>query len=129
MPSYDRIRISNLEQRLAVAPEGGVLARPADLEMLADLYLQADSHTPALEVIQRLLALPEAAALSATRRATLQLKAVDCRLAQGDALSALAQCRELLVNECDLDAGGVRSTLHLRCAEALRRLGRLADAR
>ena len=129
MPSYDRIRISNLEQRLAVTPEAGALARPADLELLADLYLQADSHTPALEVIQQLLSLPEAAALSATRRATLELKAVACRLAQGDALGALAQCRELLVNEGQLEAGGVRATLHLRCAEALQRLGRLADAR
>ena len=129
MPSYDRIRISNLEQRLAVTPEAGALARPADLELLADLYLQADSHTPALDIIQQLLALPEAAALSHTRRATLELKAVACRLAQGDALGALAQCRDLLVSEGELDAGGVRSTLHVRCAEALERLGRLADAR
>ncbi len=129
MPSYDRIRISNLEQRLAVTPEAGALARPADLELLADLYLQADSHTPALDIIQQLMALPEAAALSFTRRATLELKAVACRLAQGDALGALAQCRELLVSEGEIEAGGVRSTLHLRCAEALQRLGRLADAR
>jgi DNA-binding NtrC family response regulator len=129
LPSYDRIRISNLEQRLAVTPEAGALARPADLELLADLYLQADSHTPALDVIRQLLALPEAASLSPTRRATLELKAVACRLAQGDALGALAQCRELLVHEDELEAGGVRAALHLRCAEALQRLGRLADAR
>jgi DNA-binding NtrC family response regulator/Tfp pilus assembly protein PilF len=129
VPSYDRIRISNLEQRLAVTPEAGSLARPADLEMLADLYLQADSHTPALDVIQQLLALPEAAALSPTRRAALELKAVSCRLAQGDALGALAQCRDLLASEAELDAGAVRATLHTRCAEALAKLGRLADAR
>jgi len=129
VPSYDRIRISNLEQRLAATPEAGALARPADLELLADLYLQADSHTPALDTIRQLLSLPETAGLSATRRAALELKAIACRLAQGDALGALAQCRELLVNEGALEAGGVRSTLHLRCAEALQRLGRLADAR
>ena len=129
MPSYDRIRISNLEQRLAVTPGAESLSRPADLESLADLYLQADSYTPALDVIQQLLALPEASALSATRRATLQLKAVACKLAQGDSLGALAQCRELLVDEAELEAGSVRAALHLGCAEALQRLGRLADAR
>ena len=129
MPSYDRIRISNLEQRLATTPEAGLYARPADLELLADLYLQADTYTPALETIQRLLTLPEACALSVSRRAALELKAVACRLAQGDALGALAQCRELLVRENEIEAGAVRATLHLRCAEALQRLGRLADAR
>ena len=129
MPSYDRIRISNLEQRLAVDADGGTMSRPVELELLADLYLQADNHTPALEVIQRLLALPEAATLSAERRASLELKGVACRLAQGDALGALAQCRELLATESQLGDNAVRATLHLRCAEALHRLGRLADAR
>jgi DNA-binding NtrC family response regulator/Tfp pilus assembly protein PilF len=129
VPSYDRIRISNLEQRLAVAPKGGAYAQPQELELLADLYLQADSYTPALETIERLLALPEAAALSPSRRTALELKAVACRLAQGDGLAALAQCRELLSRESDLDSGAVRATLHLRCAEALQHLGRLADAR
>jgi DNA-binding NtrC family response regulator len=129
VPSYDRIRISNLEQRLAVGPEGGAYTRPAELELLADLYIQADSHTPALETIQRLLALPEARALSASRRAALELKAVACRLGQGDSLGALGQCRELLAQESEIDSAAVRSTLHLRCADALQRLGRLADAR
>ncbi|MEK7824407.1 MAG: sigma 54-interacting transcriptional regulator [Candidatus Eisenbacteria bacterium] len=129
MPSYDRIRISNLEQRLAVTPEGGAYARPAELELLADLYIQADTYTPALEIIQRLLTLPEARALSASRRAALELKAVACRLAQGDSLGALGQCRELLAGESEIDSGAVRATLHLRCADALQRLGRLADAR
>jgi DNA-binding NtrC family response regulator len=129
VPSYDRIRISNLEQRLAVSPKGGPYALPADLELLADLYLQADSYTPALETIERLLTRPEAAVLSTSRRTALELKAVACRLAQGDALAALAQCRELLGHESELESGAVRATLHLRCAEALQRLGRLADAR
>jgi DNA-binding NtrC family response regulator len=127
--SYDRIRISNLEQRLATTPEAGVYARPAELELLADLYIQADTYTPALETIQRLLTLPEARALSTSRRVALELKAVACRLAQGDALGALGQCRELLAAESEIDAGAVRATLHLRCGEALHRLGRLADAR
>ena len=129
MASYDRIRISNLEQRLATTPEAGVYARPAELELLADLYVQADTYTPALETIQRLLTLPEARALSTSRRVALELKAVACRLAQGDALGALGQCRELLAAESEIDAGAVRATLHLRCGEALHRLGRLADAR
>jgi DNA-binding NtrC family response regulator len=129
VPSYDRIRISNLEQRLAVAPVGEVFARPAELELLADLYVQADTYTPALEIIQRLLMLPEARALSASHRAALELKAVACRLAQGDSLGALGQCRELLAGEPDIDSSAVRAMLHLRCADALQRLGRLADAR
>ncbi|MBI3539653.1 MAG: sigma 54-interacting transcriptional regulator, partial [Candidatus Eisenbacteria bacterium] len=129
VPSYDRIRISNLEQRLAVTPKGGPYALPADLELLADLYLQADSYTPALETIELLLSRPEAGSLSPSRRTALELKAVACRLAQGDALAALAQCRELLGGEAELDSGSVRSTLHLRTAEALLRLGRLSDAR
>jgi DNA-binding NtrC family response regulator len=129
VPSYDRIRISNLEQRLAVTPEGGAYAHPAELELLADLYIQADTYTPALEIIQRLLTLPETRGLSASRRAAIELKAVACRLAQGDPLGALGQCRELLAGESDIDSSAVRATLHLRCADALERLGRLADAR
>ena len=42
MPSYDRIRISNLEQRLAADSDGDGHSRPAELELLADLYIQAD---------------------------------------------------------------------------------------
>ncbi|TMQ72011.1 MAG: tetratricopeptide repeat protein [Candidatus Eisenbacteria bacterium] len=129
MPSYDKVRISNLEQRLAVGPDGEPFGHPEELELLADLYIQADTYTPALETIQRLLTLPGAHALSASRRAALELKAVACRLAQGDSLGALGQCRELLVRESDIDSGAVRAALHLRCADALQRLGRLADAR
>src|SRR5258706_14635478 len=100
VPSYDRIRISNLEQRLAATSAGAGHTRPAELELLADLYIQADTYTPALEIIQRLLTLPEAHALSVSRRAGLELKAVACRLAQGDSLGALGQCRELLAGGC-----------------------------
>ena len=69
MSSYDRNRIADLEGRIVVAPPSGAHAAIAELEMLADLYLQADSYVPALETIQRLLELPDARALSATRRA------------------------------------------------------------
>ena len=34
MPSYDRIRISNLEQRLAITPRGGAYPEPQELELL-----------------------------------------------------------------------------------------------
>ena len=83
MPSYDRNRIADLEGRLTVSAER-VPAAVAELEMLADLYLQADSYLPALETIQRLLRLPQARSLSAARRAALELKAVSCRISQGD---------------------------------------------
>ena len=101
----------------------------AELEMLADLYLQADSYVPALETIQRLLALPQARSLSGSRRGALEAKAISCRIAQGDCSAALAHCREALRDERQIDSLAVRALLHLRCAEALSTLGRLEESR
>ena len=135
MPIDDRNRIAELEEKLALAcgsglPTGGAPQTAlAELEMLADLYMQADSYVPALETIERLLALPAAQTLSPTRRVALESRAVACRLAQGDALGALAHCRELLATEERIDSGPVRAGIHMQCAEALFRLGRLDDAR
>jgi tetratricopeptide (TPR) repeat protein len=89
--------------------------------MLADLYLQADSYLPALETIQRLLESPEARGLSASRRAAFEAKAIACRLAQGDAMAALAQCRDVLARESTIDSLPVRvpaciSELRMRCS-------------
>ena len=88
MPAYDEYRISQLEERLAT---DGIARAVADLDLLADLYLQADSYQPARQTIERLLARPEARELSADRRAGLESKAVACRLRQGDAQGALAR--------------------------------------
>ena len=129
MPSYDRIRISNLEQRLAVTPEGGAHSRPEELELLADLYIQADSYVPALETIERLLTLPEGRTLSPTRRAALESKAVACRLGQGDCQAALAHCRDLLRDQAQIDSVPIRARLHLQCADALFGLSRFAECR
>ncbi len=135
MPIDDRNRIAELEGKLALTcgsglPVGGTPQDAvADLEMLADLYLQADSSVPALETIERLLALPAARTLSPARRVALESRAVACRLAQGDTLGALAHCRELLATEGGVDAVPGRAGIHLQCAEALFRLGRLDDAR
>ena len=128
MPSYDPTRIAQLEERLSVTPPTGDTAL-LDFEMLADLYLQADSYLPALETIDRLLALPAAGTLSPTRRAALESKAVGCRLASGDCASALAHCRELLVHEDQIDSAAVRARIHVQCADALFRLGRLPECR
>jgi DNA-binding NtrC family response regulator/Tfp pilus assembly protein PilF len=98
------------------------------LEMLADLYMQADSYIPALETIAKLLALPAARTLSSVRRATLESRAVACRLAQGDCQGALAHCRDLLVMEDQIDSIPLRARIRLQCAEALFRLARLEDA-
>jgi len=128
VPSYDRNRIADLEGRLTVSAER-VPAAVAELEMLADLYLQADSYLPALETIQRLLRLPQARSLSAARRAALELKAVSCRISQGDCAAALAHCREILRSESQIDSLPVRALLHQRSAEALLKLTRLEEAR
>jgi DNA-binding NtrC family response regulator/Tfp pilus assembly protein PilF len=135
VPINDRNRIAELEERLALACEPGVPAGAAppaalaELEMLADLYMRADSYVPALETIERLLALPASQTLSPARRTALESRAVACRLAQGDALGALAHCRELLATEDRIDSVPVRARVHMQCAEALFRLGRLDDAR
>src|SRR5262245_7508564 len=97
--------------------------------MLADLYLQADSYVPALETIERLLSLPGARSLSPARRAALEMKAVACRLGQGDCQAALAHCRDLLRDETRIDSIPVRARLHKLCADALFGLGRIADGR
>jgi DNA-binding NtrC family response regulator len=128
VPSFDPRRIADLEERLATSTvvEGGSLA---EFEMLADLYLQADSYVPALETIQRVLALPQARSLSLGRRAALEAKAIACRIAQGDFAAALAQCREVLAREREIDSLATRSLLHLRAAEALFQLARFEECR
>jgi DNA-binding NtrC family response regulator len=123
----DRERISYLEQRLS--PERGVDAgpEPAELEMLADLYMQSDSYLPALETIDRLLSLPASRRLTPERRLALESKAVACRLARGEAQSAVAHARELL-REVPAAAEGLRAGLMLQCAQGEFRLGRIEEA-
>jgi DNA-binding NtrC family response regulator/Tfp pilus assembly protein PilF len=128
VPSFDPRRIADLEERLATPPAAGGETVP-ELEMLADIYLQADSYLPALEVIQRLLGLPQADSLSTSRRAALEAKAIECRLAQGDSAAALAHCREVLAREHEIEAPGVRALLHLRAADALFQLARFDECR
>jgi tetratricopeptide (TPR) repeat protein len=123
----DRNVIAHLEERLAQSPDPADAL--AELEMLADLYIQADSHLPALETIDRLLSLPAARTLSATRRAALESKAISCRIAQGQVQAALAQVREVLQRESTIESPQVRSRLHLQCSAALFQLGRLAESR
>jgi DNA-binding NtrC family response regulator/tetratricopeptide (TPR) repeat protein len=123
----DRERISYLEQRLS--PERVVDAgpQPAELEMLADLYMQSDSYLPALETIDRLLSLPASRRLTAERRLALEAKAVACRLARGEAQSAVAHARELL-RETPTAADGLRAGLLLECARGEFALGRIDEA-
>jgi len=125
----DRNRIAQLEERLAVFPAAPGRASFAELEMLADLYMQADSYLPALETIERLLALPAERTLSATRRAALESKAIACRLARGECQDALAQCREVLRLDAQIESLPVRARLYLQSAEALVRLARLSESR
>ncbi len=128
MPNIDRSRIERLEERLAVAPTARDDERVAALEMLVDLYLQADSYVPALETIERLLRLREVSTLSFSRRAALECKRIACWLVRGDTLAALGQSRELLAREAELDSPALRALLHFHCGEALLRLGRFEEA-
>jgi len=125
----DRNRIAELEERLAVAQDQPGRTALAELEMLADLYMQADSHVPALETIERLLALPVARTLGDDRRAALEIKALACRLAQGDCQGALAHSRELLATEDRIGSASLRARIRLQCSEALFRLARLEESR
>ncbi len=127
VPMANRIQIAHLEQRLALDPLRSGDHSPAELELLADLYLQSDQYMPALETIDRLLSLPAARALSRVRRAALESKAIDCRLARGDCQAALAQCREWLRDEGSLDSVVLRARLHVQAAKALQELGRIDE--
>jgi DNA-binding NtrC family response regulator/Tfp pilus assembly protein PilF len=129
VPKDDRNVIAHLEERLAQAASAAAPDAMAEFELLADLYVQADSYLPALEVIGQLLSRPEAQTLSIARRTAIELKAVKCRLAQGEAQAALGQCRELLQREAAIDLVPVRARLRLACADALFRLGRLEESR
>jgi DNA-binding NtrC family response regulator len=126
VPNDDRNVIAHLETRLANAPSVDALA---ELEMLADLYLQADGHLPALETIERLLSHPASRTLSPARRAALESKAIACRLARGESQAALGQCREWLSREAELESPALRARLHLQSADALFRLGRIEESR
>ncbi|MGH7742353.1 MAG: sigma 54-interacting transcriptional regulator, partial [Candidatus Eiseniibacteriota bacterium] len=128
MPKDDRNVIAHLEQRLAGTASFAAPDAMAELELLADLYVQADSYLPALEVIGQLLSRPEARTLSLARRSAIELKAVSCRLAQGEAQAALGQCRELLQREAEIDSTAVRARLRLACGDALFRMGRLEES-
>src|SRR5512140_2085491 len=123
----DRSRIALLEERLASAPGKSGEPTPAELELLADLYLEADIYVPALETIDRLLSLPAARALSRERRVAIESRAVACRLARGDGQAALAHCRELLVGEDTLESAALRSRLNVLMARALQDLGRIEE--
>ncbi len=125
----DRKQIVQLEARLVAAPALNAGSAMAELEMLADLYIQADHHMPALETIDRLLSLPEARTLSRSRRAGLESKAVACRIERGDCQAALAQCRELLREETGLSSLALRARLHVLAARAAQNIGRIEESR
>ena len=122
----DRSKITSLEKRLT-GPPAEPEALVGDLEILADLYIQADSHVPALETIDRLLSLPAARGLTPARRSVLQLKAASCRLARGEAQAALAQLREAM-RELPPGVDALRAQFLLEIASSELELGRIAEA-
>ncbi len=70
----ERKRIEDLEGRLVSSEEPKARGRIAELEALADLYLQSDQYVPALETLEALLARPEAARLAPARKLALAVK-------------------------------------------------------
>ena len=127
MQKDDRERISYLDQRLS--PERSVKAgpEPAELEMLADLYMQSDSYLPALETIDRLLSLPASKRLRPEHRLALEAKSVACRLARGEAQAAVTQARELL-RDSPGAPDALRAGLIFDCARGEYELGRIDEA-
>ena len=137
----ERRRITELEQRLATGsvPQAG--GRLADLEALADLYVQSDQYVPALETLDALLERPEAARLALPRRLALAIKQSTILRHQGRFSEAWARIgaaveandptlpRDLAVG---LDVEGAQILCHLgRYDEALdvaRRAAALAEA-
>ena len=99
-----------------------------DLARLADLYVQVESHLPALETLDRLRALPAARRLSPARRAAFELKAIRCRLAKGEPAAAVAQAREAL-RDLGPDAPVTQVRLTLALAQGLFKLGRIAESK
>jgi len=123
----DRERISYLEQRLSPDRAVDDGPQPAELEMLADLYMQSDSYLPALETIDRLLSLPASRRLGPERRLALEVKAVACRLARGEAQAAVTQARELLRDVPDAP-DALRAILLYYCARCEFELGRIDES-
>ena len=113
MPGFDVKRIARLEERIASSMDSEREPALSELEMLADLYLQADHVGPALELIERLLTRPEAQALPVDRRAGLRSKCISCRLLQGDPQNALAQVREVLAFESAIESVSLRGRLQI----------------
>ncbi len=79
----ERKRIEDLEGKLVSSEEPKVRGRMAELEALADLYLQSDQYVPALETLDALLARPEAARLAPARRIALTVKQTSILRHQG----------------------------------------------
>ena len=129
LPMGDLLQIGVLEERLAAPARIEGQEALAAFEMLADLYIQADNHVPALETIDRLLSHPAARTLSRARRAALECKAAACRMARGECQAALAQSREMLREEGLIDSLPLRARVHLLCARAEQKLGRIEDCR
>ena len=98
--------------------------------MLADLYFQADSYVPALETIERLLALPEArdafARPDGPSSRARRFRAGSPRVTAWARSRTAASCS---ATKPTIDRLPVRARLHLQCAEALFRLGRLEESR
>jgi len=123
-------RIQRLEARLTTAASSA--AQPdlvGDLGALAELYLRADSYVPALETLERVLALPELAAAADPRRLALEIKAVECLRLQGR--FALAAARGLGALEATTagTAAELRARLLLEVIDTLTQLSRYEEAR
>ncbi|MGH7725768.1 MAG: sigma 54-interacting transcriptional regulator [Candidatus Eiseniibacteriota bacterium] len=110
------------------APDTGTSGRLSDLEILADLYAQADSYVPALETLEALLARPESRELSAAHRATLALKQATILRRQGKFGEGYDRIKPLVEGGDEAFARVLRIALALEGSPLLCQLGRYDDA-
>jgi DNA-binding NtrC family response regulator/Tfp pilus assembly protein PilF len=126
----ERHRIQDLEGRLTAAPTSGLGPEElTDLETLADLYLRADSYVPAVETLERVLALDELSDPADTRRLAIECKVVECLRRQGRFGEAAARAQKSLSAATAETGPEVCARLRLELIDALTQLSRYDEAR
>jgi DNA-binding NtrC family response regulator/Tfp pilus assembly protein PilF len=130
LESTERNRIRDLERKLTAAPAADPSGdRLADLQALVDLYLHSDSYVPALDQVDRMLALPELADAAHPSRLALESKAVECLRAQGRFAEAAERGLAALASAPSDASLSLRARLQLEVVDAFTKQSRYDEAR